>query len=302
MDKFLNSAGLSRVWQRIKGKLDENRLATSLAFPPSQNDVIDPISEKFFASANRLAFLPASQVVVLTTTTGGRIWTQPGFDRIEERKRSVFSQQRSLPFEIPLLDGSQSTLCGMKIYFTCRNFNVQGGGLTELDKLRLWRNPNAPLERYMWLSQLFLWITTGGNRMSIKVEGLDKASNTWKTLFDSGRTGDDTGWAWPGGYLMTFPGNVNVNKYYFFMITVFTAPNTNGTLASTSVKQCVHEIQAFGRSVFNVANPMMDKGHLYSFDEFQNASFPAQVAARGGIRIGDTVLTEDQLKRLLAKL
>lgn len=297
MRTYFTYEGLVRLIGRVKRDIEASKLASSIIFPQGQNDALDPVSEKFVASANRLAFLPPEQVILLTTIDGGASWTEPPYTLLEERKRAVFSQQRSYSAQIPLKNGKQDTQCGMQIYFTCRKYNVPTQH--ERYKYQYW-NTNAVLERYMGLKHIFLWTSTTGNRMSIKVEGAKYSSpSAWTTLFDSA---DTPAFSWPAGYLITLGNEIRSNAYDNIRITCFTIPNRNGVLTDTSNPQVIYEVQGFGRSVYTSANPFMNSGHLYSWDEFQNAKFPAQVAARGSIKIGNTTLTEAQLQQLLTKL
>ena len=74
--------------------------------------------------ANRLAFLPASQVIVEITTDGGTTWVDAGVS--DATKLGLFSETR-YSISIPLLNGVRSPLCGVRVTITAMRYNVPSG-------------------------------------------------------------------------------------------------------------------------------------------------------------------------------
>ena len=98
-----------------------------------------------YARANRLAFLPATQVIIEETTDGGTTWVSGGYT--DAQKKALFAT-RGASIGIPLLNGAKSLDCGVRVTFTAMRYNVPNG-TTETNKYQYWNsNYVASQERY----------------------------------------------------------------------------------------------------------------------------------------------------------
>lgn len=86
--------------------------------------------------ANRLAFLPADQIIIEKTTDGGVTWVDAGIP--DYIKTGLFSETRPNVI-IPLLNGVKSLKCGIRITFTAMKYNVPDG-TAETEKYNYWNS------------------------------------------------------------------------------------------------------------------------------------------------------------------
>ena len=103
--------------------------------------------------ANRLAFLPADQVIVEKSTDAGTTWVDAGLS--DEGKRSLFTGLNSGGGSLPLKDGKRSTDCMLRITFSAMKYNVPSG-TTETNKYNYWSSTYVKSqERYCSLHTLY---------------------------------------------------------------------------------------------------------------------------------------------------
>lgn len=233
--------------------------------------------------ANRLAFLPADQIIIEKTTDGGTTWVDAGVS--DSVKLGLFSEVRST-VSIPLLNGVRNINCGIRITFTAMKYNVPEG-TTETQKYNYWNSSYVrSAERYCQLKEFYFWVTSVNDGIKIKAERATGAnSTTWQTIYDN------DGWAatgWSGcDYIRftqgVFGGGTNqTGNYWNYRLTFFTRNSTGGTTlatSSTSSAQSIYEIRGYGDTVWTTANNYMANDHLYKFDANKNATFPAKVTA-----------------------
>lgn len=229
------------------------------------------------ARANRLAFLPADQIIIEKTTDGGSTWQDAGCS--DGQKIGVFSLVGSNIF-IPLKDGKKNTQCGVRLTITGMKYNVPAG-TAETDKYNYWNsNYVQSTERYFMLERMWFWVSTNSGKVSVKVESATGANpNSWSTRFD-GSNLELSGWSgsdWIKLSASQFGGGTNqTSNTWNWRITFFT--KTVGT-GYEATNQVINIIKGYGANVWNTGNMMMYHDHLYAYDANQNATFPAKVTA-----------------------
>lgn len=236
--------------------------------------------------ANRLAFLPADQIIIEKTTDGGSTWTDAGI--ADSTKIGLFSETRA-GVTIPLLNGVKNINCGLRITITGMKYNVPSN-TAETSKYNYWNsNYIVSTERYNQLKEMYFWVSANSDTISVKVErATGAASTTWATIFDNSSYGM-TGWS-GNDYIRfaqgVFGGGTNqTGNYWNYRLTFFTrGPGGSTTLSGTytTSAQSIMEIRGYGDTWWTAGNKFASDDHLYSWDYLQNATFPAKVTASGG--------------------
>lgn len=243
--------------------------------------------------ANRLAFLPANQIIIEKTTDGGTTWVDAGV--ADSTKIGLFSETR-VYVSIPLLNGVRSLECGLRITITAMKYNVPSG-TAETSKYNYWNsNYVISTERYNQLKEMYFWVSAVNDTISIKVERATGAKpNNWSVIFENTSWGA-TGWS-GNDYVRfnqnTFGGGVTqTSNYWNYRITFMTRGAGGGTTlatSSTASSQSIIEIRGYGDTWWAAGNNYAANDCLYSHDYLKNATFPANVSASGfnGKLIGD---------------
>lgn len=236
------------------------------------------------ARANRLAFLPADQIIIEKTIDGGATWVDAGISDIDKLK--LFSEQRSGGISLPMINGARNVLCGLRITFTAIRYNVPAG-TPETEKYNYWNSTYfKSTERYCQLKELYFWLNSLSDSIGVTVQrATGKNPNNWSTIFDDSSF-YMTGWSGCnyvnfsqhifGGFdsQAGYPWNYRIT----FMTKGVDGTNTMAT-SSTTTPQTIEEIRGYGDSYWAVSNSYMARDHIYSFDENQNTTFPANVSA-----------------------
>lgn len=257
---------------------------TNLLVRPKQlNGTNDPTIQTLINDnrANRLAFLPADQIIIEKTTDGGNTWVDAQIS--DDVKTGLFSQTRPGVY-IPLLNGEKNILCGLRITITGMKYNVPEG-TPETSKYEYWNSTYVNRqERYNQIKEMYFYVSSNSDSIKVKVERVTGGnSNNWITIFENNNYGM-TGWS--GNDYISFPqgvfggGTNQVNNYWNYRITLFTAgPNGSSTLSGTNKTstQSISEIRAYGDTWWGLGSNLAAKDHLYSWDYLQNAIFPAKV-------------------------
>lgn len=76
-------------------------------------------------SANRLAFLPADQIIIERSTDAGTTWVDAGIS--DSTKTGLFSAEGSYNVPIGSLDGKNSCNCMVRITITGMKYDVPEG-------------------------------------------------------------------------------------------------------------------------------------------------------------------------------
>ena len=238
--------------------------------------------------ADRLMFLPADQIIIEKTTDGGTTWTDAGIS--DTTKTALFSEIRPSGVAIPLLNSVKNVNCGLRITITAMKYNVPSG-TAETAKYNYWNSSYiSAAERYSNLKELYLWVNTNSDGLSLKVEAAKgNASTTWVNIYDSGSNFALTGWA--GCDYIRFPqqqlfggSTSQTGQYWNYRFTFFTRNQSGGTTLSTNssytgTAQSILEIRGYGDSVWRTPNNFMANDHIYTWDQDQNTTFPSDVRA-----------------------
>ena len=265
-----------------EGKIAAITGATEI--PPLARALIDN------CRANKLAFLPADQIIVEKTVDGGKTWTDAGIS--DEVKATVFSGVQYGAFPIPHIDGKMNTLCGLRITFTAMKYNVPAG-TKETDKYKYWTKDYVKSqERYCALDYFWFWLVAVNNAISVRLESATGTSpNNWVTRYDGGLR--MTGWSGPN-IIKTEPGlfgggAYQPNNYWNYRFTCMTVPRSGQTKLNTGYEtemQKISAIRGYGDRTWDEANNLMNFGTVYSVDLAQNTTFPARVHAPAFVEDG----------------
>lgn len=232
-----------------------------------------------FSRANRLAFLPADQIIIETTTDGGTTWVSGGYS--DSAKKSLFAT-RGTNIAIPLLNGAKSTKCGVRITITGMKYNVPSG-TAETGKYAYWNSTYIQSqERYSNLREMWFWLSSNNDAIRVQVYRATGANpNNWVTDFDTdfpltGWSGSD--WIRLSGN--TFGGGTNqTGNYWNWRIIFWSRMHDGDTAFRSATQQSIAGIAGYGDNVWGTPNGMMKEDHLYTWDNDQNATFPAIVTA-----------------------
>ena len=312
--KYLDQNGLSYLWGKIKSYVTSklpisinvggNAVGTAQSFTGLANMVV-PISafksrglvrESIQGSnditlqglintnrANKLAFLPADQIIIEKTTDGGVTWVDAQVP--DSTKQALFAETRPGIY-LPKIDGKKNLLCGLRVTITGMKYDVPSG-TAETEKYNYWNKDYVlRTERYCNLKDFYFWVSVSNDSMGITIQRATGAKpDNWQNVYRN----DDyymTGWSGDDyvlGSSGVFGGSVGqTNNYwnyrFIFMTKGVAGSSTMGTGYETS-SQSISEIRAYGTSVWTSANQYMKADHLYSFDKDKNAIFPANVTA-----------------------
>lgn len=235
---------------------------------------------------NKLALLPADQVIIEKTTDGGSTWVDAGIS--DDAKRTLFRGTNvNAGIQIPLLNGVRNVNCGLRITFTPMKYDVPSG-TAETSKYNYWNSSHVKsTERYGSLQSMYIWVNAVSDGISCKLErAAGNASTTWTTVFNKDSTEALSGWD-GGNYIAfadtTFGGGTNqVGQPWNWRLTFFTRNKTGGTTLSTnstSGVQWIGRIAAYGANLWTVPNNISAMDHLYEWDNDKNATFPANLSA-----------------------
>lgn len=282
-------------WAKMKIKSDYINKPDYIA-----NGMISDISVQPIVSelrANRLAFLPASQIIIEKTTDGGVTWEDAEVS--DEDKTKLFSELRPNIY-LPLVNGERSFLGQLRITFTAKRYDVPEN-TSETEKYNYWNSTYAlGNERYCQLREFYFWLNSSADRLNIKIERA-KGTNTsnWEVAFEntdalfSGWSGND--------YISMSNSNAwggNQSYYWNYRITLSPAYNPGESQFNQTYigsRQGIGEIRAYGPCMWDKPNEYAFSDHLYSFDYQQNAIFPGTVKATNFLVGNNTLPTDIQL-------
>ena len=200
--------------------------------------------------ANRFAFLKAAGLTIEYSTDGGSTWTD--YDATAVQKTGLFGAGQSFVL------GKHST----------------AGTNTVNDQLRVTIDTGAA-GIYTVLNKIAIYMSTSGNTVSVKLEkALQNAPTTYTTHLDWTDISGWFGWNILNISGITTYGNTASSQYGRLRFTFRqTAVNTNYASANIS------RIMGFGGMGWTVPSNLARDGHLYSYDNSQNATFPAEITA-----------------------
>ena len=233
-----------------------------------------------YTRANRLAFLPADQVIIEETTDGGQTWTSG--DYTDTNKKVLFAT-RGASIKIPLLNDKKSTNCGVRITITGMKYNVPDGTL-ETEKYNYWNAEYVEsTERYCDLHEMWFWLSSNNDSIRCQVYRATGANpNNWLECFntDFGMTG------WSGSDWIRFKGNwvfgggtSQTGNFWNWRIIFWSRKNDGKDEFNSNTQQTIAGINGYGDNVWTMSNGLMKEDHLYTWDINMNAVFPSRVEA-----------------------
>lgn len=245
--------------------------------PPLARSLIDN------CRANKLAFLPADQIIVEKTIDGGKTWTDAGVS--DETKTYTFSGVQYGNIALPQISGKMNTLCGVRVTFTAMKYDVPSG-TAETDKYKYWnKNYVKSTERYCNLDYFWFWVNSSNNAISVKLEvAAGDHPDAWWIQYDGGLR--MTGWSGPNIIKQSkyvFGGNTTqTGQPWNYRFTFMTAPPNGETKLSTGYEtqqQGISAIRGYGTKNWVSSNNLMDTDNIYSVGVDKSTTFPATVSA-----------------------
>lgn len=244
------------------------------------------------ARASRLIFLPADQIIIEKTIDGGTSWQDAEVS--DTVKRNLFVNGNSI--SLPLLNGTKSTQCGLRVTLTGMKYNVPDGTL-ETEKYNYWNsNYVKSTERYFNVREWWFWLSVNNDAIKPQIfcaKGNDP--NNWTTVFNDdfrmkGWSGSD--WIRKGGNGKTFGGSVSQgNNFWNWRLIFWSVPSSGQETFASDTAQSIAQIRCYGDSVWTMSNNFAKVDHIYTYDVDQNTTFPATVFAKQFISNGKAVLT-----------
>jgi len=263
-------------------------LTTNLNRPPSMNGVSDYTLQPLLSSvrANRLALLPADQIIIEKTTDGGTTWVDAELP--DSQKSQLFKGlTENGTLKLPMIDGKKDTKCGLRVTITGMKYNVPDG-TSETEKYNYWNKTYVKKwERYFTIHTLAFWVCDTDDAINVKVQyATGENPNNWYDVFNDPSYGM-TGWSdWNIIYIKNQPafggGIIQTGNTWNWRLTFFTAIRPGRTSLSTEFatgQQTIGSIIGYGNQCFTSSNNLMSNDHLYTWDLSQNATFPANVTA-----------------------
>lgn len=231
------------------------------------------------ARANRLAFLPADQIIIEKTTDGGTTWEDAGIS--DASKCGLFVTGGTM--NIPLLNGAKSTQCGVRITITGMKYNVPEGTV-ETEKYNYWNATNVVrAERYFNVREWWFWLSSNNDAIRPQIYRATGANpNNWTSVFNTDFA--MTGWSgsdWiRAGDGASFGGSITQTGNYWNWRIIFWSRYANGkTSFGSNTVQTIQQIRCYGDSVWTMSNNLGKNDHIYSYNASQNVTFPAKVTA-----------------------
>ena len=245
--------------------------------PPLARALID------HCRANKLAFLPADQIIVEKTIDGGKTWTDAGVS--DATKAYTFSGVQYGGIALPQISGKVNTLCGVRVTFTAMKYDVPSG-TAETDKYKYWnKNYVKSTERYCQLDYFWLWISSSNNAISVKLEVASGVHpDNWIVTY-GGRL-RMTGWSGPNiikqSNLVFGGATSQTEQPWNYRFTFMTVPPSGETELSTGFEtqsQIIYAIRGYGARVWTASNNLMVTDNIYSVGVYKSTTFPATVSA-----------------------
>ena len=205
--------------------------------------------------ANRMAFANPRGIEILYSRDGGETW---------------------IDYEV-----SDSGKTGL--FTTHTNLYLGKAGTAELNssnnQLRVIITSNL-VGLYTELKKFAIFIVDKQNQTTCTIEGLTKAnvdsgSDTWTMLANSIGIGGNSGWSIVNCSCV-FGSNFS-NQYNKLRLTFKQTAYSGGGVSSTVIQK----IYTYGGMGWSTPSTLANNGHLYSYNNSKEATFPAQVTATG---------------------
>lgn len=275
-----------------------NNRTADLLNEPSFGDKATITNRTLFTMtrANRLAFLPADQIIIEQSVDGGTTWVDAEASDIT--KRVLFSGRNNGVINIPMKDGKRTTDALLRITFTAMKYNVPAG-TAETDKYNYWSSSYVQSqERYSTLDTLYFWVLSETDRIWAKLERASGAEpNNWYNIFDTSTDANGVGLkGWAGMDFITFSpdtfgggveqtGNLWNYRLTFRTCSAVTTDdstlfdNANLSTDYATSPQKIFGISGYGDNCWGMPYELGKTDHMYSWDVDRNVTFPAKLTA-----------------------
>lgn len=205
--------------------------------------------------ANRLAFGKANGIIVEYSRDNGVTWTDYQAD--ESSKKRLVAQ------------GGANWVIG-------KSTNTDGNRANGDCQLRITIDTNE-FKIYTVLNKFIIYVTTNGSQncwCSLDAS-LENTPTTWVNFANKVPVSGWSGYNVINTSNITTYGNSTANQYGLIRFTFGCGSHTSTSYAGLQIGR----LMGFGGVGWTTPSTMASTGHLYSFDENQNATFPAQVTA-----------------------
>lgn len=200
--------------------------------------------------ANRFAFLKAAGLTIEYSTDGGTTWLD--YEASDTAKRGIFGAGQNFYLGKATAKADNTINNQLKITIA-----TSAAGI------------------YTVLNKIAIYMSTQGNTVQVKIEkALESTPTTFVTHLDWTSISGWSGWNILNFSGITTYGNTASTQYGRIVLTFKqTAINSNYSSA------CISRILGFGGMGWTVPSNLAKNSHLYSYDNSQNATFPAQITA-----------------------
>lgn len=264
------------------------KFATAIAYPRTTSSNLDFSSYSMspWASGNHLAFLPPEQIIIEESTDGGTTWADAGVS--DTIKRNLFSGNVLSHIKLPTVTGgyANSGKCKIRVTLSAFKFNVPEG-TAETEKFNYWRPAYfVSKERYVSFRGFYIWVSQGGSNrwLTVKVQVGFYPEHSFSNVIPETKI---AGWA--GGNFVTVPsgktemlfgsgtGKSTDSYGNVFLRFEFTAVCSESV--TSNFIPSIYLITGVGGNTWEKSNNMTYHNHIYSWDAYQNATFPANLSA-----------------------
>lgn len=205
-----------------------------------------------YARACRTAFTPAEAIKIEYSVDGGSTWVDYGAS--DYQKIGLFSMNRAGAVKV----GAPSS--------------------TNITTSMQTRITIEPIDRYAYVDQFYCWFTSSWQTSVLDIE---RSTIGAKDTFSKIRS-DVPISGWSGNNIVNFPsgqyggGSTQLSNNYAYRFTFKIKTVNNSHLESFPT---VTDIRLYGVNVWAASNKMMEKDSIYSWDIYQNVTFPSDVKA-----------------------
>ena len=223
---------------------------------------------------NKLAYLPASCINVAYSTDGGSSWTDYGATDAEKVKMVTTSGPG---FGVGKnTEATSSNIANLKLRIRLACGTVEGVGKIYTAAKKVLFNVNAQGAA----SKVHMRYRTIANYKA--------GTETWTDISTEYTVGGGSGWnSIPFAY--TFGGNMSTQTGQIGEFEFVFSCTSLGTWGGK--KLVVYDIRMIGATNWTMPSEMARAGHLYTVDEGQNATFPANVSVTGSLKHGSYTYT-----------
>lgn len=205
-------------------------------------------------SANRLAYFPPAGIKFEHSVDGGATWEEKSTYGDVYKTRLV-----TLSTSVPVtLNAPVSTSQMMRCTITSQDGTVSGSGRVYTRARKMLIDVNTP------------------HQLQVKIERKKGSSSSWDTV--GGYT--ISGW---GGWneipldAFSFGGTSSQTGNYWQIRLTFSILTIHTNTSYANTKPSIQGIRLFGDTMWATPSALARTGHLYTYDEAQQATFPASI-------------------------